>query len=121
MDATTKVTIAGNSVLGYWLLVAPFVLGTSAAGRWNDIVVGAMVILVAGYNYTRAVSRRPISATGAGLVAVLGLWLVVAPFALGLKGVALWNDVVSGTLVASFGSYNAYVAGSAPTLQATAQ
>ncbi|NUB91313.1 SPW repeat protein [Haloterrigena sp. SYSU A558-1] len=121
MDVTTKLTVGGNGVLGCWLIAAPFVLGTSAAGRWNDVIVGTAVVLVAGYNYVRAASRRPITATGAGLVAVLGLWLVVAPFVLGLEELALWNDVVSGTLVASFGSYNAYVAGSAPALRATAQ
>jgi 7-keto-8-aminopelargonate synthetase-like enzyme len=62
-----------------------------------------------------------VSATGAGFVAALGLWLIVAPFVLGLEGAALWNDVVTGTLVASFGSYNAYAAGSVPALRATAQ
>ncbi|MFC6766422.1 SPW repeat domain-containing protein [Natrinema soli] len=89
MDTTTKLTVAGNGVLGCWLIAAPFVLDTPVVGHWNDVIVGAAVILVAGYNYARAVRRRPVSATGAGLIAILGLWLVVAPFALGLEGVAL--------------------------------
>ncbi|WP_226483355.1 SPW repeat domain-containing protein [Natrinema amylolyticum] len=121
MDATTKLTAGGNGVLGCWLIAAPFVLGTPAIGRWNDVIVGTAVVLVTGYNYARAVRQRPESVTGAGIVAVLGLWLVVAPFALGFGGLALWNDVVSGTVVASFGSYNAYIAGSATPLRATAQ
>ncbi|PGF15529.1 hypothetical protein CP556_04950 [Natrinema sp. CBA1119] len=121
MDLTTKWTAAGTSVLGCWLLAAPFVFGAPAADRWNDIIVGTAIVLVAGYNYTRAARRRATSQTGAALVAVLGCWLVVAPFVFGLEGPALWNDVVTGTVVASFAGYNAYVAGSAAPLRATAQ
>ncbi|QSW98632.1 SPW repeat domain-containing protein [Haloterrigena alkaliphila] len=123
MDATTKLTAVGNGALGCWLIAAPFVLGAPAVGRWNDVLVGAAVAAAAGYNYVED-GDRPASATTAGVVAVLGCWLVVAPFALGLAGPALWNDVVCGTLVASFGSYDAYVAsavGRAPAVRATAE
>ncbi|NUB92315.1 SPW repeat protein [Haloterrigena sp. SYSU A558-1] len=108
MHATAKLTGGGNGMLGCWLLAAPFVLGAPAVGRWNDVIVGTVVLLVVGYGRIGTDSRPPASATGAGLVAILGLWLLLAPFVLGFEGLPLWNDVVAGTVVTSFGSYDAY-------------
>ncbi|WP_222914476.1 SPW repeat protein [Natrinema sp. SYSU A 869] len=110
MDATPRLAASGNCLLGCWLITAPFVFAVAGIARWNDVLVGTAVAVVAGYNYASVRSRRPPSATGAGVVAVLGCWLVVAPFALGFEGPALWNDVVVGTVMASFGGYNAYTA-----------
>ncbi|MFC6763600.1 SPW repeat domain-containing protein [Natrinema soli] len=110
MDTITKLTTGGNSAFGCWLIVAPFVFNTPAVGRWNDVLVGTTIALVAGYNYTRAIRRRPVNMLGAGFVTVLGCWLIVAPFVFGLESSPIWNDIISGTIVASFGSYNTYVA-----------
>lgn len=46
----------------------------------------------------------------AGLNALLGLWLIVAPFVFQPGTAALWNDVVVGALIALFGGYNTYAA-----------
>ncbi|MFC4989286.1 SPW repeat domain-containing protein [Saliphagus infecundisoli] len=110
MDTITEFTSGGNTVLGCWLIVASFVFNTPAVSRWHDVLVGATIALVAGYNFTRSIRRRPVNMLGAGSVTVLGCWLVVAPFVFGLESPPLWNDVISGTIVASFGSYNTYVA-----------
>lgn len=110
MEKVARITASGNVVLGSWLLAVPFVFGTSAISRWNDVLVGLTVVLVAGHNYARVVERRPMSGAGAGLVTTFGIWLIVEPFVFGLAGAELWHDVVWGTLVASFGSYNAYIA-----------
>ena len=109
MDATTKVTAGGNGILGGWLIAAPFVFGAPAVSRWNDVIVGTVVLLAVGYDRVGTDGRGPASATGAGLVAILGLWLLLAPFVLGFEGLPLWNDVAAGTVVTSFGSYDAYV------------
>ncbi|MGQ3413925.1 SPW repeat domain-containing protein [Natrinema sp. LN54] len=124
MDATTRLAAGGNCLLGYWLITASFVFAASGIARWNDVLVGTAVAVVAGYNYANVRSRRPPSATGAGIVAILGCWLVIAPFALGLEGPALWNDVVAGTVIVSFGGYNAYTATAAdrdPSVRATVE
>jgi hypothetical protein len=36
------------AIAGLWLIVAPFLLGSQviAAGRWNDIIVGALVCIL---------------------------------------------------------------------------
>lgn len=110
MATVARFTAGGNVVLGCWLIAAPFVFGTPAISRWTDVLVGLTVALVAGYNYDRARRRRPLSAIGAVLVTVLGLWLIVEPFVFGLEGPHLWHDVVWGTIVAGLGSYSAYIA-----------
>jgi hypothetical protein len=42
----------------------------------------------------------------AGTNAVLGLWLIVAPFVFNVSGVGVWNAVVVGSLVTLGGGYN---------------
>lgn len=42
----------------------------------------------------------------AGLNAVIGLWLVAAPFVLGLGTAATWSAVITGLVIAGLGSYN---------------
>jgi hypothetical protein len=40
-----------NIVLGFWLIIAPFVLGyTLAASQWNDIIVGIVVVALGAWN-----------------------------------------------------------------------
>lgn len=79
MDAAARLAAAGNLLLGGWLIATPFVFAASGVARWNNVLVGIVVVLLASYNYTRVRSRRPAIAIGAGLVALLGCWLVVAP------------------------------------------
>ena len=40
-----------NVVAGLWLVIAPFILGYSvvAAALWNDIIVGIVVVVLAGW------------------------------------------------------------------------
>lgn len=45
----------------------------------------------------------------AGLNAILGLWLIVAPFVFGVTGGSLWNAVIVGALIAIVGAYNWYL------------
>ena len=45
-----------NVLLGAWMVASPFVLGYSAAAgpAWNDVVVGAIVVLLAGVSWLAA-------------------------------------------------------------------
>lgn len=110
MRTTTKRLAGLNGLLGLWLLAAPFVFDAStAAARWNDALVGTALALSAGYNYSRTTRELAPNTRLTTLNATLGLWLIVAPFAFGVDGASLWNDVVVGTLVTSFAGYNTYV------------
>ncbi len=50
-EATNKTLDWINVVLGVWLIIAPFLLGYTAvaAALWNDIIVGIIVVVLAGW------------------------------------------------------------------------
>lgn len=83
---------------GVWLLLAPTVLSYADAGvdaaSWNDRIVGPALAVLAVVQIV-----TPVAVTALGLaVAILGAWLVVAPFLLGYDGAprAVVNDVLVG-------------------------
>lgn len=45
----------------------------------------------------------------AGLNALLGLWLIAAPFVFDVPTAAMWNAVIVGGLIAVLGGYNYYL------------
>lgn len=110
MNSIIRWTTAGTSALGLWLLVAPFVLGAPAVDRLNDMVVGLVLVFSAGYNFYRGWIRGRISKRNAELNCVLGAWLIIAPFVIGVSGILLWNDVAVGVLTTAFAGYHIYVA-----------
>ncbi|WP_101295524.1 SPW repeat domain-containing protein [Halegenticoccus soli] len=120
MTETTKWLSAANALLGLWLIVAPFIYSTTSAGLWNDVIVGALVASIGAYNYYLTTKGKEVSATGAGANTLLGLWMIAAPFVLGVSGAAFWSDLAVGVLVASFAGYNAYVSRRGPDAQARA-
>lgn len=86
---------------GAWLLVAPLALSYPTTGvgfraHWNDVLVGIAVIAFAVPRLAspdRTAVLTPVSA-------VLGGWLVAAPFLLGFSGTrAGVNDVLVGALL----------------------
>lgn len=90
-----------NFVLGLWLLISPFTLGYGGIAATEDIIVG---ILIAAFALWRALGEDTEGMKGVSwTVAVLGLWAIIAPFALGYTAIALavWNDVIVGLIVAT--------------------
>ena len=119
---TVQWTSGINIVAGLWLIVAPFVLGHQGiqAALWNDVLVG---IIVAAFAVAR-VARPLMNPSLSWINAVLGLWLIVAPFALGYgraveaealaaEGVvgaaptAMWNDIIVGVIILVLGAWSA--------------
>lgn len=103
-------TASGINILaGIWLIIAPFVLGYSAVpeSTWNDVIVGAAVIIVAAIKIS-----KPLSAAGVSWINVLlGVWLIIAPFVLTYETTeALWNDIILGCIVAICGIWSAVAA-----------
>lgn len=113
-----------SAVVGLWVLVSAFVFGRMGAVYWNDIVVGAAIVLLAGYGAFVADKPTSTFTWTAGLAAILGAWLIVAPFAFGVAmSTAMWSDVASGVIVLAFAGYATYQArggtvGAAPPKQA---
>ena len=110
MATPIRWTVITNGVLGLWLFAAPFALGAPAVDRLNDVLIGSVVMTVAGYNYYREQAGDQISRRADGICTLLGCWMLFAPFAFGISGTLLWNDVIAGVGVISFSLYNIYAA-----------
>lgn len=110
MSTTTKWLAGTNAVLGLWLIAAPFAFGVSGAGLWNAVIVGSLIAIVGGYNWYLTTKGEEVSVAGASFNALLGLWVIAAPFLFTPGTTALWNDVIVGAVVASLAGYNAYAA-----------
>jgi len=101
------------AVAGLWELVSPFILGYSAirVAMWNAVIVGVVLILLAGW----AALSQEVSTdrTLDWINAILGLWLVVSPFALGYSAtmVALWNSAIVGIVVIALAGWAAALFG----------
>lgn len=113
MSTTTKWLAGTTAVLGLWLIAAPFVFGVSGTGLWNAVIVGSMIAIVGGYNWYLTTRGEEVNVAGASFNALLGLWVIAAPFLFDPGTSALWNDVIVGAVVASLAGYNAYAANNA--------
>ena len=89
-----------NIIAGIWLIVAPFALAytDTTSALWNDIIVGAVVLIFAAVRVGMPLHMQWLS----WINALLGVWLFIAPFALGYSDISspLWNDIVLGVIVA---------------------
>lgn len=91
-----------NFLLGVWLVIAPWVLGYSAQDNavWNQVGVGVAVAIVALARVNAPDSWAPLSWVNA----VLGGWLIVAPFVLEYNTTSntdpiYWNDIIVGAAI----------------------
>ena len=92
----------GVAVIGLWEALAPFILGYSfiAAALANALVIGITIIILAAWAglTSNLISERTLD----WVIAVLGLWLIAAPFVLGYSDltIAMWNAIIVGVVVA---------------------
>lgn len=97
-----------NIVAGLGLLLSPWYLGYAAEtyAVWNAWIVGAAVTLIA----VSALYAFHQVEEWANLV--LGLWAVVAPWALGFSAVAsaMWAHVIAGLVVAILAGVSLWLA-----------
>lgn len=102
------------ALFGLWEVIAPFLLGYSAtsAALWDAIIIGVVLIVLAGW--AALVNQTGTIKTLSWINAVLGLWLIIAPFLLGYSavGAAMWNDIVVGVIVAVLAGWAALALGS---------
>lgn len=98
--------VTGVTLLaGVWLLLAPALLGYGNPGggfgpRWNDMLVGVLLVVVGATRLTRFARLAPVTVASVGL----GTWLVVAPFVLAYgfgphSALVTFNDLVVGATV----------------------
>jgi SPW repeat len=90
-------SLSGLNVLaGIWLIIAPWVLNYRAGDpKWNDVVFGAIVGLLALAKIGGALRASWLSIVNA----VIGVWLFVAAFTIDSSWTAGWNDIILGVIV----------------------
>lgn len=102
--------VSGLAVLlGLWLVIAPFAMESTETAVWNNVIVGAAIIILAGFNFYRMSNERLGNLGVSALVALLGLWALVVPFVLEMgSNDLLWSTAIAGLIIALLGGYNAY-------------
>lgn len=108
----TPVLSAIIAGLGLWVALSGLLLdaGATSTAVTNNLLVGLVIALAAGYNYYRVRNDVPLSPVVASLVAILGLWLIVAAPALGMVGALFWSTFVAGLLVVGLSGWTVYSA-----------
>jgi SPW repeat len=85
-----------NVLAGIWLILAPWWLGYSGADpKWNDVVFGAIVAVLAATRAGGGFRATELSI----LNALVGVWLFVAAFTIDSSGAAGANDIILGVIV----------------------
>lgn len=90
-----------NVIAGLWLLAAPFALSyfPGSTEYANDLFFGAIIVALAGARFLGAYRAAWLSWVNA----VVGIWLIVAPFVLNYTtSNARYNDIIIGVLVTIF-------------------
>jgi uncharacterized membrane protein HdeD (DUF308 family) len=102
------------ALAGLWEIAAPFVFGMTAttAFLWDAIIVG-LALLVFGVWAALANTEETVKYLN-WINAVLGLWLVIAPFVLTYTSAAaaMWNDIIIGLVALVLGVWAAITVGS---------
>lgn len=98
------------ALAGAWEIIAPFALGYSAISLavFNAVIVG-IVLLVLGI-WAALSENAGVNRTLDWINAIIGAWLVIAPFILGYalsSSVAVMNAVIVGIIVAILGIWAA--------------
>jgi len=93
-----------NIVLGFWVLISPWVLGFSASmsAVWTAVVLGILVMAVSAWALYQPRRRLPEWAS-----LVLGVLLFLAPWAMGYSEItnAAWNSWALGAVIALFAAW----------------
>lgn len=96
-----------NIIAGLWLLLAPFALGYSTVetALWNSIVLGIAVAVMAMVRVVRPDDHEGVSWVNF----VLGIWLLVSPFVLGLANIEalVWNNIIVGVVILALAATSA--------------
>lgn len=100
-------------LVGIWLVISPFLLGYSGntSALWNDIISGILVIIFAA---TQTIQSKERITWPAWISLLIGIWLVLAPFALNNSAVSgtLWNEIISGIIIIALAAWAAFTTSS---------
>jgi len=88
---TATWTLLLSTLLGFWMMLAPWALGTEGAAAQSNQVAGALVVTVS------VIVMAEVVRTGRFLNVLLGLWFAAAPWLVaGSSSGALVNNLIGG-------------------------
>ncbi|MCD6291704.1 MAG: SPW repeat protein [Anaerolineae bacterium] len=101
------------AVAGAWEVIAPFILKYTSTGSatWNAIIIGLAIVILGVW---AALSAAESTVKNLNWVnAVLGAWLIIAPFILSYSHTttAMWNNIIIGVIVLALAAWAAVTAG----------
>lgn len=103
-----------NIVLGVLVIATPFFTAVEGSAFWNDILVGLLVIVLAGYNAWAAANAHVGSVLWpASANVLLGVWLILFPFFADVTLAYFWANLIFGALIVIAAVYNAWAASTA--------
>ncbi len=94
-----------NVLLGIWVLISPFMVQFARlpAAMWNNVIVGIVIALLALIR-----TSTPWQSGWSWANVILGIWMIISPFALGAMTTAiLWNNIILGIVIALVACANA--------------
>jgi len=98
---------------GVWEISAPYILGYSGAGAavGNAITLGTALVILAAW--AALASQESVVKGLSWTDALLGAWLVIAPFTLGYASntAATWNDITLGVIALALSTWAALALG----------
>jgi hypothetical protein len=99
------------ALVGLWELVSPFVLGFSGhtTPLYNSIIFGILLIILGVWaaNSRDARTDRTLDIVNA----IIGIWLIIAPFVLGFAATVMaaeWSSIIVGIVTLVLGVIAAY-------------
>lgn len=95
-----------NALVGIWFIVAPYVLGvaTRPAVQWTSIVGGILLLVLAGWAALSEEARK--QAWLQYVTGLIGIWFIVAPFALSLAARReVWTSILGGAIALVLSGY----------------
>jgi hypothetical protein len=101
-----------NVAVGIVIFLSPFLTGEMRqAPMWNALLVGALVVVLAGYNVWSARRNLARGVTGAATVNVLaGLWMIMYSLVAAVNFNYRWLNVAMGVILVVAAGYNAWAA-----------
>lgn len=99
-----------SAFLGLWIIATPVVWSLPETLQWSNVAAGAVIALVAGFGAYRRFQAQSFHLAVPAIGAILGLWVVVSPFAFAdIAEFTLASNVLSGIVVLAFSAYVGYV------------
>ena len=83
-------------IIGAWLIASPYILGyVTQHAIWQQVIGGVIIVAVAAWQLSAPRMRWP-----SWITAIVGAWLIIAPFAtVYADGAAYLNQIVFGLIM----------------------